>query len=338
VSDSLPLDSLADRQTSMAAPVSVAVLGVGLVGSAFLRQLAALQSSAPAGIATIALVHAQTSRRGTPIPPSSSSLTSLQPTHLSLTGPALTHEALIAHLTAVSGTGGGKKVVVDNTSSEEVARWYPALLRAGISVITPNKKAFSGPLNLYTDILSASASGGPGVRALHEATVGAGLPIIQTLNDLVQTGDTVSRIEGVLSGTLSYIFNEFSPASPGSSSEKPKTFSSIVSQARAAGYTEPHPADDLSGTDVARKLTILSRLIPQLSSALPDGYASVSIASLVPKELEGVDTGDEFVRRLEEFDGYFEGLRKEADAEGSVLRYVGVVDVEKGSVRAALEK
>ncbi|EJD40219.1 aspartate kinase homoserine dehydrogenase [Auricularia subglabra TFB-10046 SS5] len=301
---------------SSKAPISVAVIGVGLVGSAFLKQLA-LPALAP----HVRLVYASSSKREL------YSASGIQASELSNSTAAPSLDGLLQRLTAL----GGRAVVVDNTSDERVAQFYPKFLNAGISVVTPNKKAFSGPLALYQQIVSAP----PPARALHESTVGAGLPIIQTLNDLVQTADKVLRIEGVLSGTLSYIFNEFSPAANASSAPP---FSQIVKEAREKGYTEPHPADDLSGSDVARKLTILSRLVPELVTALPEGYLSVSVSSLVPDALKDIKTGDEFVQRLPEFDEYFSGLRSEAEKEGKVLRYVGVVDVEKGVVRAALEK
>jgi homoserine dehydrogenase len=161
----------------------------------------------------------------------------------------------------------------------------------------------------------------------------------------------VVKVEGVLSGTLSYIFNEFSkPSGQGPS------FSSVVAEAREQGYTvrlrktrasdalifylkqEPHPGDDLNGADVARKLTILSRLIPSLNKHLPEGYQSVSITSLVPSELASITSGDEFVAGLPKFDDRYEQLRESAKEEGKVLRYVGVIDVQQGVVKAALEK
>ena len=101
---------------------------------------------------------------------------------------------------------------------------------------------------------------------------------------------------------------------------------------------EPHPGDDLNGADVARKLTILARTIPTLYETLPEGYKSVETRSLVPSALEGLATGDEFMARLPEFDGEYEKLRSEAASEGKVLRYVGVVDVEKRLIKASLEK
>jgi homoserine dehydrogenase len=155
------------------------------------------------------------------------------------------------------------------------------------------------------------------------------------LVDFVFPFRQIVKIEGVFSGTLSYIFNEFSPVSGAE-----RSFSSVVQMAKQQGYTEPHPADDLSGADVARKLTILSRLIPELANNLPEGYKSVSITSLIPQKLqsEGLGAnGDEFVERLKVFDGEYEALQKKAVSEGNVLRFVGVVDVPKGIIKAALQ-
>lgn len=132
---------------------------------------------------------------------------------------------------------------------------------------------------------------------------------------------------------MSYIFNNFSPATPSASDP---SFSSVVSVAREKGYTEPHPGDDLNGADVARKLTILSRYVPALRASLPDGYKSVDTKSLVPAELEGAKTGDEFVARLPEFDAHFDGIRAAAAKEGKVLRYVGVINID-GTIKASLE-
>ena len=151
---------------------------------------------------------------------------------------------------------------------------------------------------------------------------------------------------------MSYIFNEFSTAKEGG-----PPFSSVVRTAREKGYTvmlsvfmstkdilsdeppkEPHPADDLNGADVARKLTILSRYVPSLRAALKDGYQSVSTKSLVPLELEGATSGDEFIKRLPEFDAHFDSMRADAFRENKVLRFAGVVDVTSGTIKADLEK
>lgn len=224
-------------------------------------------------------------------------------------------------------------VVVDNTSNDDVASSYPAFLRAGISVVTPNKKGLSSSLDLYQDILKASSTSSKPALMYGEGTVGAGLPIISTLKDLLDTGDEVQKIEGVFSGTFSYIFNEWSTAS-GSS----KKFSNVVKVAKEQGYTEPHPGDDLSGSDVARKLTILSRMIPSLREKLPKGYESVDTHNLTPAPLANIKNGQEYVDKLPEFDDAFDQLNQEAKKARNVLRYVGVIDVQKGVIKASLEQ
>ncbi|KIO21821.1 hypothetical protein M407DRAFT_79895 [Tulasnella calospora MUT 4182] len=310
--------------------LNLAVIGVGLVGSELLKQLAQ-----PSLASRFRLVFVSNSKH------SVSSLTpkgSLDFSNWKQNLEGSTAPPALEDLPRILGEfveGDAAKnpfAVVDNTSSESVALLYPKFLRAGINVVTPNKKAFSSDLWLYDDIVASSAS--TGAKFLHEATVGAGLPIVQTLKDLVETGDQVKRIEGVFSGTLSYIFNEFSSPKGGS-----EFFSTVVRIAKEKGYTEPHPGDDLNGADVARKLTILSRLIPSLRNSLHSGYKSVSTTSLVPEALRGSEvTGADFLQHLPDFDSHFHLLKEEAEKEGAVLRYVGVIDVAKGEIKAALEK
>lgn len=169
----------------------------------------------------------------------------------------------------------------------------------------------------------------------HESTVGAGLPIISTLKDFVATGDQVLRIEGVFSGTLSFLFNTFAPVSSDGPAAK---WSDVVKKAKELGYTEPDPRDDLNGMDVARKLTILAR-IAGLDVQSPGSFP---IESLVPKELESLPEGNEgatkFVSRLHEFDDKMEAIKTGAEAEGKVVRYVGSVDIGKKEVKVGLEK
>jgi aspartokinase/homoserine dehydrogenase 1 len=148
------------------------------------------------------------------------------------------------------------------------------------------------------------------VHYLYEATVGAGLPVITTLRDLIQTGDEILEIEGILSGTLSYIFNSMTGD---------KSFSDVVREAAKLGYTEPDPRDDLSGTDVARKVIILAR-----EMGLKLEMSDVAVQSLVPGPLKSVKTVDEFLSRLPEFDAEIKELHKKAQGKGEVLRYVGV--------------
>jgi len=163
----------------------------------------------------------------------------------------------------------------------------------------------------------------------HESSVGAGLPVISTLKELIDTGDTIEKIEGVFSGTMSFLFNSFAPTS-GTGGK----WSAEVKKAKDLGYTEPDPRDDLNGLDVARKLTILARL-----SGLPiESPTSFPVQSLIPKELESVTSGEEFMQRLPEFDAQMEETKLAAEKEGNVVRFVGSIDVQSKSVKVGLEK
>ena len=205
-------------------------------------------------------------------------------------------------------------VIVDCTADDRVAALYPDWLARGIHVVTPNKKAFSGDPALAQAVRSAARAAG--THCLYETTVGAGLPVIQTLRDLVETGDRVARVDGIFSGTLAYLFNQYDGSQP---------FSEIVAAARAQGYTEPDPRDDLSGMDVARKVTILAREI-----GLDVDLESLCIESLVPAALVDVDV-DTFMARLPEFDTELASRHAQATAAGRVLRYVGHLDAEQGA-------
>jgi aspartokinase/homoserine dehydrogenase 1 len=202
-------------------------------------------------------------------------------------------------------------VIVDCTASADVGMNYVTWLKRGIHIVTPNKKANSGTLPYYRALQEAGRAAG--THYLYEATVGAGLPIIQTLRDLRETGDDITRIEGIFSGTLAYLFNVF---------DGREAFSSIVRAAKTKGYTEPDPRDDLSGMDVARKLIILAREI-----GLTLEMADVQVEGLVPKALEKCSV-DEFMARLPEFDATMATMLKVAREKNAVLRYVGRVDAD----------
>ncbi len=202
-------------------------------------------------------------------------------------------------------------VIVDCTASAEVGKNYAAWLSRGIHIVTPNKKANSGTLTYYRELQSAGRASG--THYLYEATVGAGLPVIQTLRDLRQTGDEITRIEGIFSGTLAYLFNVF---------DGRESFSSIVRTAKAKGYTEPDPRDDLSGMDVARKLIILAR-----EMGLTPEMADVRVEGLVPKALQECSV-DEFMARLPEFDADMAAMLDAARSKNEVLRYVGRIDTD----------
>jgi homoserine dehydrogenase len=242
-------------------------------------------------------------------------------------GGVLSPEEIATYLSQVPG----RAILVDNTSDPTLANAYPLFLGKGISIVTPNKKAFSSSLSLWKDIFSAAATGN--ALVYHESTVGAGLPVISTLRDLVATGDEVTRIEGVFSGTMSYLFNTFAPVAPGGAVKK---WSEVVTQAKELGYTEPDPRDDLNGMDVARKLTILARI----AGLEVENAGSFPIESLIPTALSGLPAGSDgaaqFMRRLGEFDAQMDQIKQSAEAEGKVVRYVGSVDVAAKTVKVGL--
>ena len=210
-------------------------------------------------------------------------------------------------------------VMIDCTADSAVADCYPDWFNAGIHVVTPNKKAQSGPLAAYDALLASRKSNQ--VHFLYETACGAGLPIIQTLQDLVETGDEVRSIEGIFSGTLAYLFNVFDGTVP---------FSEIVRQARDSGYTEPDPRDDLSGMDVARKLSILAR---ELGMRIE--LSDIDIESLVPGDLDG-GTPEEFLIALSDYDAAMLERLKDACSRGEVLRYVGRLDIPNGTASVRL--
>ncbi len=210
-------------------------------------------------------------------------------------------------------------VVIDCSASAEVAALYPRWLAAGIHVVTPNKRANSGPWQLYAGVQAARKA--TGAHYLYEATVGAGLPIIQTLRDLRETGDDIRKVEGIFSGTLAYLFNVW---------DGTQSFSAVVRDAKARGYTEPDPRDDLSGTDVARKLVILGR-----EMGMKIEMSDVELEGLIPPALAACGV-DEFMSRLPELDEPMKARLDTARAAGQVLRYVAALDAATGKASVGL--
>ena len=202
-------------------------------------------------------------------------------------------------------------VIIDCSASSEVADHYPRWLAAGIHVLTPNKQAGGGPFERYQAVQAAARSGR--ARWRYEATVGAGLPVIGTLRDLIDTGDRIERIEGIFSGTLAYLFNRYDGEVP---------FSELVRQAKSAGYTEPDPRDDLSGLDVARKLVILAREMGMQLSV-----DQVHVESLVPAELADASI-EEFLSGLSCMDVPMHERFKAARDGHQVLRYCAVLEAD----------
>jgi len=284
--------------------ISIGLVGVGNIGSTLLRQLSQRLRSLKQDFDIDLRVRA--------IATSSRMLLSDQPIdlehwrlELSKRGEATDLVKLAAH---VYDDQLPHAVLIDCTASQNVAELYGSWLERGIHVITPNKRANTSSLGYYRRLREANRK--VGAHYLYETTVGAALPIIQTLRDLVQTGDEIVEIEGILSGTLSYLFNSF---------DGTRSFSSLVTQARELGYTEPDPRDDLSGADVARKITILAR-----ETGMKAELSDVHLEGLVPEELTQGAVSD-FLAALPKYDSEMERLRCEAEGRGEVLRYVGRV-------------
>lgn len=209
------------------------------------------------------------------------------------------------------------KVFVDNTAGEEVASLYETILSSNINVVTPNKKANTMSMEYYKRMRTAALRSG--VSFLYETNVGAGLPVIDTLRNLVSSGDTIHRVQGVLSGTLSYVFNTYSAG---------QQFSNVIREAHKLGYTEPDPRDDLGGMDVARKLLIIAREV---------GYEmelqQVEVQSLTPASCADASGVQEFFAALEKENGTFESLQTEAAKEGKILRYIATLEHGKATTK-----
>jgi len=207
-------------------------------------------------------------------------------------------------------------IFIDNTASAEIAGFYEQILDASISVSTPNKVAASSSYLQYARLKQIAEK--RGVQWRYETNVGAGLPIITTLNDLIHSGDRILKIEGILSGTLSFIFNNFKSG---------MKFSDIVKEAKRLGLTEPDPREDLSGADVRRKLLILAR-----ETGLPLEANDIEVENILPHAALAVRTVEAFFETLEKHDGDFEKLRQQAENEGKVLRFVAKLEGTRASI------
>jgi len=208
------------------------------------------------------------------------------------------------------------RVFVDATASPEVVENYESLLRAGVAVVSANKLAFSGTMERFETLQRLGARG---MGLFFETTVGAGLPILKTIEDLVATGDEIERVEGVLSGTLGFISDRLMAGTP---------FSEALKEADDLGFTEPDPREDLGGHDVARKLVILGRM-----AGFYFELEDVEITPLLPGEGWADMKVDEFWKRLPEVDAHFAERREQAIAAGQALRYLASVDDGRASVR-----
>jgi len=201
-------------------------------------------------------------------------------------------------------------IFIDNTASEEVASKYDKILDASISISTPNKVAASSPYRNYKKLKEIADL--RGVQFQYETNVGAGLPVLSTLKNLMISGDRILKIEGVLSGSLSFIFNKFN--------SKTK-FSDLVKEARTQGYTEPDPRDDLSLKDISRKICILAR-----EAGMPIDLEDVHLEKILSDKATRARTVDEFLKVLEADENRYTQMIKQAEDHGCKIRVIAKVE------------
>jgi len=207
-------------------------------------------------------------------------------------------------------------IFVDNTANEEIAGEYNRYLEHNIGVVTCNKIACASSLSNYKELKRTARKFG--TPFLFETNVGAGLPVIDTLNNLIASGDVIHKIQAILSGSLNFIFNNFTSST---------TFASIVQAAQKEGYTEPDPKIDLSGVDVARKILILAR-----ESGFEEELASIDNKSFLPQEVLDTMNNEAFFKALEKHESHFQTLLAKASEKNCRLKYVAQLENGKASV------
>lgn len=210
-------------------------------------------------------------------------------------------------------------VFIDNTASKLPSTYYENIFQSNISIVTCNKIANSGDYSQYRLLHETARK--HGVDFFYETNVGAGLPIVRVLKDLMMSGDRLLKIEAILSGTISYIFNNF---------KGDASFYDVVKKAQELGFTEPDPRDDLGGIDFMRKMLIIGR-----DAGYPIESSDVELGNILPESCLQANSVDEFYAELLKADDYFNNLKREAEEQGKVIRYIG--SLENGKVSISLQ-
>ena len=288
----------------------VFMVGVGLIGSTLMRQVAAqaafLKENRSLEIKIVGLANSRKM-----IFDDNGLDFSAWKTQLTEGGANLSLPQFIEKMQALNLPN---TVFVDCTASAEVARFYEEILDSSISISTPNKIANASSLDTYKKLRRTARR--RGVKFLYETNVGAGLPVISTLNDLMDSGDRILKIEGILSGSLSFIFNNF---------KKGSSFSDIVKNAKTLGYTEPDPRIDLTGTDVRRKLVILAR-----EAGLAIEENDVDVEGFLPQACLDAPNVETFFDALKENEAVFEKML--TDAGENVLRFIAKIENGRATI------
>lgn len=305
-----PPDAPAGRTTRV---LSVGVIGPGRVGSALLAQLRAAQSRLLWEFGLQVRLRMVMDSRRMWLDGDDSALEAR-------VGGAQTWRPAILDEVEAYLAKADHAVVVDCSASDAVVAHYADWLAAGIHVVTPNKLAMSGPLKRWQQIRAAAAHGSASWQ--YETTVGAGLPVVKTLRELLDTGDELVAVEGMFSGTLAWLFHSYDGQRP---------FSVLVKEAVERGYAEPDPRQDLGGLDVARKLVILAR-----EAGFTLSLDEVQVESLVPAALAETDR-ETFMQQIEQLDPPMARRHADASSHGCVLRHVGRLDAGTGKATVSLE-
>lgn len=303
---SRPVAAEAAPAKIVAPAIAIVLLGTGVVGGALLKLL----NTTAAG--SLRLVGAANSRRQQTDPRQLANRGLRE--QLNREGDPRDNAGLLA---ALDTSGAAAKVIIDATASAGLAARHAEWLARGYHVVTANKALAGGELSGWRALQAALANGG---RYGDSATVGAGLPVLSTLRRLRSCGDALLTLEGVFSGSLSWLFNQYDGSRP---------FSELLREARQLGYTEPDPRSDLSGEDVARKLLIIAR-----HAGFSLGTDEVQVDGLVPEALRGLGT-EAFLARLDELDAPLAARHAEAASRGGVLRFLARLN-QRGHARVGL--